>query len=554
MINDTDDLIHEAENHLYEGRINFALIDHYPRAALNEAIIHYSSRRFNERTCYDPCFPSNLLRHLGLTQDDFLSLFDDETVKIFERFIIAGRISKKEIPLPPEALGFIENRNKCLFTNRLRNEESAYAVAKNTMMNSEADIVPLQQLAIAFKALQINCTILNIKMGKAEKQYFRVYRSIKDRYLNYLSRRINFPENIRELVGNVTNFEMSQFLSPTNDVNGEDFNNRSIYPDQPSISLPTLAEDNINGFIMHLLLKVFKWEPTERNLIFDENGVHFYIPTIIKRIKSQYGNIHRFYNIAYSEESIAVQHMSPIDFDWNHKNNDRLARSKLAIVDRSAVINFVWAASAVACMANVELRKGMKVFWQFKIFGKRDCTSIMFGIATHSADLWSREDLSDLIGIDNNSWGINHRGYGIHGGKKKPVTKSFPKEWSGEYVGLMFNGFGKYGTLTYFLRGRNMGIIFDKIPLDETLYPVVSSTGQFTEFRINKCLQTFIPVPELKTVIRGKILDLINSPSNIDNLTLCEHEKAKLKQMWDEDELLHDFISGHTHHYPNFRQ
>ncbi|CEF71531.1 GH26238p2 [Strongyloides ratti] len=539
---------------MYEGRINFSMIDTYNRRRLLEAIVHYSTKRFNERICYDPAFPSKLLLHLGLTADQLLTFFNEEVVVMFERFIVAGRLSRKEIPLPPEALGIVENKNLCLFTNRARIESIVFAIAKNTLMNSEADLVPLQHLNTVFKALSIKSSILETKLGKAEKQYCQLYHSIKDKYSLLLKQMNDIPYiNSNEMVVNNSNNNIPQqnFL---NIPPGHEFNNKLKYPDQESLFLPTIAEDNINGFTMHLLLQVFKWKPSKENFIVDNNGIKIDYPPIIKHIKSQYGNIHRFYNAAYSDEAAAIKYMSQIDFDWNHPNNERYIRSKLAIVDQSAIINYIWAASAVAGLANVQLKKGIKVFWQFKIFGKRDCTSIMFGIASENSYIWNYDDITDLIGIDHLSWGINHKGYAIHNGIKKGVTKSFPRNWIGEHVGLLFNGFGKYGTLTYFLRGQNMGVIFDNIPLNTTYYPAISSTGQFTEFKVNKCLQSHSAVPELKKIVRVKILDFICTPANIDRLSITEHEKSKLKYMWDEDELLHDYISGHTHHYPNFRQ
>uniref|UniRef100_A0A0N5CAG1 SPRY domain-containing protein n=1 Tax=Strongyloides papillosus TaxID=174720 RepID=A0A0N5CAG1_STREA len=539
------------EDLMYEGRVDFPRIASYNNKKLLEIIFDYSTKRHGERICYEPSFPSNLLSHLNLTQDNLASFFDSETISIFEKFIVAARLSRKEIPFPPEALGLIENKNKCLFTNRTRIESIATGIVRNALLSSEDDPIPLKYLNAVFEALSISLSTLKTKLGKREYRCFSLRHLSRDKYLSMLAKKYQNIWDVEEEVvvnNNNTTQEELRYVSV-----GHEFNNRIRYPDQESLLLPTIAEDNVNGLIMYLLLHVFAWVRQKEDIIINEEGVVINYPPMVRYIKNQYGNIHRFYNAAYSDESVVIKHMSQIDFDWNHKINQRYGRSKLAIVDQSAIMNYLWATSTIVGLGNVQLKKGIKVFWQFQVFGRKECTSIMFGISSDQSSIWEYDGVTDVLGFDSLSWGINNRGYGLHNGIKKGVTKSFPKNWYGEYVGLLFNGFGEYGTLTYFLRGKKMGVIFDDIPLNVTYYPAFSSTGQFTEFKINKCLQSFNAVPDLKTIVCGKVLDYICTPGNINYLPIPENEKSKLKRMWDDDELIHDCISGHTHHYPHFR-
>uniref|UniRef100_A0A0K0ES19 SPRY domain-containing protein n=1 Tax=Strongyloides stercoralis TaxID=6248 RepID=A0A0K0ES19_STRER len=553
---DNHNLTGGNHRHMYEGRINFSMIDNHNKKSFLEAIVHYSTKRFNEKLCYDPVYPSKLLSHLGLSADDLLTFFDEETVAMFERFVAVARLSRKEIPLPPEALGLAENKNHCLFKSRSRIENTVLAIAKNTFMSSETDLLQLENLYTVFKALSIKATFLETKIEKTKRYHSNgFYQNV----FNFRSCHTSGNDNNQ----NLSTSRMIANNNVTSDIFGQDnltirvrheFNDKKKYPDQESLFLPTIAEDNINGFIVYLLNQVFKWTPSKEHFITNEDGGKFDYPPLIKHIKSQFGNIHRFYNAAYSDEAAAIRYMSQYHFDWDHPINERYIRSGLVVTGESLQINYFWASTAVAGLGNVKLKKGRKVFWQLKVDGKKDFTSIMFGIASENSNIWNCNVLTDIIGMDNLSWGINHRGYAIHNGIKKGVTKSFPQKWVSEHVGLLFNGFGEYGTLTYFLRGQNMGVIFDNIPLDTIYYPVVASTGQLTEFKITKCLRSRVAVPKLKKIVRTKILDFICTPANINDLFLPNYDRKVLQRMWDESELLHDLINEHTHHYPNLGQ
>jgi SPRY domain-containing SOCS box protein 3 len=83
-------------------------------------------------------------------------------------------------------------------------------------------------------------------------------------------------------------------------------------------------------------------------------------------------------------------------------------------------------------------------------------SSMMFGIGTKKARLHVNA-FTNLLGEDNNGWGLSHKGLLWHGGVARNYTKRF-KENQATKIGILFDGIA--GTLTYYKDELCLGVAF----------------------------------------------------------------------------------------------
>ena len=124
-----------------------------------------------------------------------------------------------------------------------------------------------------------------------------------------------------------------------------------------------------------------------------------------------------------------------------------------------------------------------------------------------------------LGGSDNHSMGLSHKGFIYHNGSSIQFTIPF-KEREPAVVGLLFNGPEK--TLSYFLNNEPLGIAFRDIDLKNTLYPMVSSTAQKSQFSVTHQLGNIQsdfenPAPLLEICI-SKLLNTIDDPRKLSTI------------------------------------
>lgn len=97
----------------------------------------------------------------------------------------------------------------------------------------------------------------------------------------------------------------------------------------------------------------------------------------------------------------------------------------------------------------------------------------MFGVGTKHASLEIEDFFGNLIGRDDHSWGLNHKGFICHNGVDEKFCEPFEKR-KAAIVGILFNGLN--GTLEYFLNGTYLGVAFRGINQKSgELFPVVCS-------------------------------------------------------------------------------
>lgn len=81
---------------------------------------------------------------------------------------------------------------------------------------------------------------------------------------------------------------------------------------------------------------------------------------------------------------------------------------------------------------------------------------MMFGIGTAQAVL-EANTFTNLLGVDEHSWGLSHKGIVWHNSIGLRFTKCFQENLATK-IGLLFDGIK--GTLTYYKDGVCLGIAF----------------------------------------------------------------------------------------------
>lgn len=99
---------------------------------------------------------------------------------------------------------------------------------------------------------------------------------------------------------------------------------------------------------------------------------------------------------------------------------------------------------------------------------------MMFGIGT--ADVRLQVDkFINMLGEDEQGWGLSHKGLLWHGGVAYRFTDRFVENRATR-IGLLFDSIN--GTLTYFKDGKCLGVAFHGLnKIRKPLYPFIASTG-----------------------------------------------------------------------------
>lgn len=138
----------------------------------------------------------------------------------------------------------------------------------------------------------------------------------------------------------------------------------------------------------------------------------------------------------------------------------------------------------------------------------------MFGIGTKKARLHV-SNFINLIGEDENSWGLSHKGLLWHKGQFAHYTKPF-RENQATTVGVLFDGIE--GTLTFYKDGECLGVAFEGLQqIREPLYPMVSSTAAKTEMALVYMKRDFV---NLQDRCRAVILEEYKTETDLKSLYL----------------------------------
>lgn len=123
---------------------------------------------------------------------------------------------------------------------------------------------------------------------------------------------------------------------------------------------------------------------------------------------------------------------------------------------------------------------------------------MMFGIGTKKARLHA-DSFTNLLGEDNNSWGLSHKGLLWHRGRWYHYMKPF-RENVATTIGILFDGIA--GTLTYYKDGICLGVAFRGLnEVKEPLYPIICSTAAKTEMTLSFMKRDFVNLQDRKSVV-----------------------------------------------------
>lgn len=151
-------------------------------------------------------------------------------------------------------------------------------------------------------------------------------------------------------------------------------------------------------------------------------------------------------------------------------------------------------------------------YWEVKTSDRIFGTSMMFGIGTKRSRL-HEDSFINLLGVDDQSWGLSHKGMLWHNGKYRIYTKPFVENQS-TTIGIFIDM--EAGTLSYFKDGKYLGLAFtDLHKVDCDLYPFVSSTAAKTEMTLGIRKRSF---HNLQDRCRFVVLRALQNEQDIDVL------------------------------------
>ncbi|XP_030753795.1 SPRY domain-containing SOCS box protein 3 [Sitophilus oryzae] len=214
------------------------------------------------------------------------------------------------------------------------------------------------------------------------------------------------------------------------------------------------------------------------------------------------------------------------NWKWDEKHRSHEVKLKGTNL-QTALFHPDWSNGTAAVMGTRVLNGG-RYYWELilskRIFG----TSMMFGIGTRKTSL-HLQGFFNLLGWDENSWGLSHKGLLWHRREWFEYTNAF-RENVTTTVGLYFDGLA--GTLTYYKDGKCLGVAFRDLHLiKEPLYPIISSTAAMTEMILINTRRDFI---NLQDRCRAVIVRNLKRKQDLKELYLPRRIETYLAEALDE--------------------
>lgn len=154
---------------------------------------------------------------------------------------------------------------------------------------------------------------------------------------------------------------------------------------------------------------------------------------------------------------------------------------------------------------------------------------MMFGIATRKARLHV-DAFVNLLGEDEHSWGLSHKGVLWHAGRCRQFCRPF-RENESTVLGLLFDGV--QGTLAFYRDGQCLGVAFAGLDrCTEPLFPAVCSTAAKTEMTLGVTLRIF---DSLEDRCRSVIARLLTEDNAVERLPLPKKVKTELHTLMKAD-------------------
>ena len=182
-----------------------------------------------------------------------------------------------------------------------------------------------------------------------------------------------------------------------------------------------------------------------------------------------------------------------------------------------------WSNGTAAVRGNKILNHGLQ-FWEISVSERIFGTSMMFGLGTKKVRLYA-DAFINILGENEHSWALSHKGVLWHNGCWKQFTKPF-RENEATTIGMCLDW--PQGTLTYFKDGVCLGVAFRGLnKVTEDLYPMVSSTAAKTEMTLGLCLRGFDNLQDRCRVVIAQYCE----NNCIDDLPLPVKIKEYIKDM-----------------------
>ena len=170
---------------------------------------------------------------------------------------------------------------------------------------------------------------------------------------------------------------------------------------------------------------------------------------------------------------------NPLNFTWNTnvENSESLTLSS----DSKTVYFFdnLESKGTAGIRTSKPIENGS---YYFEILVKEPLfgTAVMFGFGTEDVCLHYKDyNYVHMIGLDENGWGLSHKGTIWNNGIKKPYCEPFFDKDT--LIGVLLHD----KKLHYFINSVYKGVAFDNVnPNNKKLYPMVSSTATDIELEL----------------------------------------------------------------------
>ena len=207
---------------------------------------------------------------------------------------------------------------------------------------------------------------------------------------------------------------------------------------------------------------------------------------------------------------------------WGWDVNEKSDKVRL-YGQKIAYFHPLYSYGTAAVRGNRALNDG-RYYWEVYLGDRVFGTSMSVGIGTKKARLWS-PTFVNMIGEDEHSWGLNHKGVLWHGGECRL--------WSYTYkpctIGLYFDGIS--GTLSYYVDGFCLGVAFTGLQeVKESLYPMVCSTAARTTMCLSFMKREFT---SLQDRCRQSIVQHLPHKEHVQDLEIPTILKSYLHEGFD---------------------
>ncbi|XP_063968580.1 SPRY domain-containing SOCS box protein 3-like [Lytechinus pictus] len=182
-----------------------------------------------------------------------------------------------------------------------------------------------------------------------------------------------------------------------------------------------------------------------------------------------------------------------------------------------------WSIGAAGVRGTRPLLQGHCYYWEIEVAPRIYGTSMMVGIGSPKARLHA-DSFINLIGENNESWGLSHKGTFWHNGDSIVFTQPF-LENTLTTVGILFDG--RKGTLTFFKDGELLGQASkDLSKPDDDLYPIICSTAAKTEMTLVRARRSFVSLFDrcrnviATSITKKELVHMLPIPNALKNIIL----------------------------------